>query len=222
MAEQTVDQMLDAGASCLQYFQTMLDLAKEVSLKQWPDWRDHVCRNYDNERGVDLASLRGDAVMLRLQATAARQAVTDQAAARTRVQTAWPDNAGTNAVTTLNAHQLRSEPVATTMANTATAAEAVPDAVVTAVSTKVADLKEFDPANVSSDRRLLMAAVRKVSLQAKWGDKQAAAAVERFEAQLAKDLARFDEVVATASSAIQAAYATVPEAAKGIDSSAFP
>ncbi|MCA0158696.1 hypothetical protein LB823_21070 [Tsukamurella sp. M9C] len=232
MAEQTVDQMLDGGAGCLQYFKEMLDLAKRISSKQWPDWRDHVCRNYDNERGIDLASLRGDAVMLRQQATAATQAVTDQAAARTSVQTAWPDNAGRQAVTTLNAHQTRSEPVATILERTATAAEAVPDAVVAAVATKISDLSEFDKASFGlgdvgfwDGAKIaggLMASVALGPLGALVSVDGASAAVERFEAQLAKDLTRFDQVVATAVSAVQAAYATVPAAAKGIDSSAFP
>ncbi|CAM3617050.1 hypothetical protein ACXYTP_11200 [Tsukamurella ocularis] len=231
MAEQTVDQMLDGGASCLQYFREMLDLAKRISSKQWPDWRDHVCRNYDNERGIDLASLRGDAVMLRQQATAARQAVTDQATAKATVRTAWPDNAGAQAVATLDAHHTRSEPVATTLERTATAAEAVPDAVVAAVATKVSDLSEFDKeafglGDVGYWNAAKIVGGLVVAVANPAGTITSANAteetVQRFEAQLAKDLARFDQVVAAAVSAVQAAYAAVPAAAKGIDASAFP
>lgn len=223
MAEQTVDQMLDAGADCLQYFKAMLDIAKWLSQKTWPDWRDHVCRDYDNERGIDLASLRGDAVMLRQQATAARQAVTDQSAARTSVQTAWPDNAGRAAVTTLDAQQRRSEPVATVLERTATAAESVPGAVLSAVKTKTDALSEF--ASKEADAGVWVGVMRVAGLVVPGVTSLVelnAGSRERFEAQLAQDLARFDQINATAVSAVQAAYATVPAAAKGIDSSAFP
>ncbi len=223
MAEQTVDQMLDAGADCLQYFKAMLDIAKWLSQKTWPDWRDHVCRDYDNERGIDLASLRGDAVMLRQQATAARQAVTDQSAARTSVQTAWPDNAGRAAVTTLDAHQKRSEPVATVLERTAAAAESVPGAVLSAVKTKTDALSEF--ASKEADAGVWVGVMRVAGLVVPGVASLVelnADSRERFEAQLAQDLARFDQINATAVSAVQAAYATVPAAAKGIDASAFP
>ncbi|MEC4612089.1 hypothetical protein [Tsukamurella tyrosinosolvens] len=223
MAEQTVDQMLDAGADCLQYFKAMLDIAKWLSQKTWPDWRDHVCRDYDNERGIDLASLRGDAVMLRQQATAARQAVTDQSAARTSVQTAWPDNAGRAAVTTLDAQQKRSEPVATVLERTATAAESVPGAVLSAVKTKTDALSEF--ASKEADAGVWVGVMRVAGLVVPGVASLVelnAGSRERFEAQLAQDLARFDQINATAVSAVQAAYASVPAAAKGIDASAFP
>ncbi|MCS3778468.1 hypothetical protein [Tsukamurella ocularis] len=223
MAEQTVDQMLDAGADCLQYFKAMLDIAKWLSQKIWPDWRDHVCRDYDNERGIDLASLRGDAVMLRQQATAARQAVTDQSAARTSVQTAWPDNAGRAAVTTLDAQQRRSEPVATVLERTAAAAESVPGAVLSAVKTKTDALSEF--ASKEADAGVWVGVMRVAGLVVPGVVSFAelnAGSRERFEAQLAQDLARFDQINAAAVSAVQAAYATVPAAAKGIDASAFP
>ncbi|TWS30881.1 MULTISPECIES: hypothetical protein [Tsukamurella] len=223
MAEKTVDEMLDGGAACLQYFKDMLDIAKWLSFRQWPDWRDYVCRNYDNERGIDLASLRGDAVMLRQQATAARQAVTDQATARTGVQTAWPDTAGRAAVTTLNAHQTRSEPAAVVLERTATAAEAVPDAVVAAVAAKISALSEFTTKDfdIGWGSGLKMTVLGALTMGT-------ATAVElnevriRFENQLGADLVAFTSACTTASSAIHAAYAAVPAAGKGIDASPFP
>lgn len=223
MAEQTVDQMLDAGASCLQYFKEMLDIAKWLSPREWQDWRDDVCRTYDNERGIDLASLRGDAVMLQQQAIAARQAATDQSTARTRVQAAWPDNAGRAAATTLDAHQKRSEPMATVVERTATAAAAVPDAVVAAVAAKIAALSEFTTKDfdIGWGSGLKMTVLGALTMGT-------ATMVElnevriRFENQLGADLVAFTSACATASTAIQTAYATVPAAAKGIDSSAFP
>ena len=109
MAEQTVDQMLDAGAEPLQYFKLMLEIARRISTRRWPHWIRDVCRTYDRERGIDLAALRGDAVMLRAQATAAAQAITDQSAAKDSVNAAWPDNAGRAAVTTLAAQNTRSK-----------------------------------------------------------------------------------------------------------------
>ncbi|MBS4104485.1 hypothetical protein, partial [Tsukamurella paurometabola] len=223
MAEKTVDEMLDGGAACLQYFKDMLDIAKWLSFRKWPDWRDYVCRNYDNERGIDLASLRGDAVMLRQQATAARQAATDQSGARTSVQTAWPDNAGRAAVTTLNAHQTRSEPVATVLERAATAAEAVPDAVVAAVAAKISALSEFTTKefNIGWGSGLKMTVVGALTMGTVTMDELNEVRI-RFEKQLGADLVTFRGACTTASSAIQAAYATVPEAAKGIDSSAFP
>ncbi|KXP13070.1 hypothetical protein AXK57_02220 [Tsukamurella pulmonis] len=223
MAEKTVDAMLDGGSACLQYFKDMLDIAKWVSFRTWPDWRDHVCRNYDNERGISLDSLRGDAVMLRQQATAAGQAVTDQATARTNVQTSWPDSAGRAAVTTLNTHQARSAGVAEVLDRTATAAESVPDAVVAAVAAKVAALSEFSTKefNIGWGSGLKMTVLGALT-------NGVMTAIElnnlriRFENQLGKDLVTFNKACATASSAIEAAYATVPAAAKGVDTSAFP
>lgn len=222
MAEQTVDQMLDGGAACLQYFKEMLDIATWLSPRDWPDWRDEICRAYDNEKGINLDSLRGDAVMLRGRATAARQAVTDQAGARAGVQTAWPDNAGSAAVTTLNAHQNRSEPAATVLERTAEAAEKVPDAVVGAVATKIAALSEFTMKEFTigwgSGLKLTAGLLTMGALTATEVNNLRA----RFEKQLAEDLATFTRACTTASTTIRNAYATVPAAAKAMDSSAFP
>ncbi|BDD81321.1 hypothetical protein TPB0596_10840 [Tsukamurella pulmonis] len=229
MADNTIEALLDANASCLQYFKKMLDIAAVIAPDEdWPDWRHDVCRAYDNERGMDLASIRGDAVMLREQANAARQAVTDQATARTSVQSAWPDNAGRAAVTTLNAHQTRSESVTTVLETTATAAEKVGDALVAAVTTKTSKLSEFSSSMALDGLVALVGGVNVLkAIDPTGGSVVDIVArnpylVDRFKQILKADLERFFAANNEAVAAVKAAYDTVPAAAKGVDTSAFP
>ncbi|MET9328130.1 hypothetical protein [Tsukamurella sp. NPDC003166] len=220
MADQTVDQMLDAGAEPLQYFKLMLEIARRISTRRWPHWIRDVCRTYDHERGIDLAALRGDAVMLRAQATSAAQAITDQNGAKDSVTAAWPDNAGRAAVTTLGAQNTRSASAAAVIEATAKAAEAIPDAVVAAVATKIKALTEFSVSSIDADA-LTRGVLGREILPGGTNDLDRAV-VAAFEQQLQADLTRFFAINDTAGTSIRAAYAAVPAAATGADSSAFP
>ncbi|GIZ96370.1 hypothetical protein TTY48_09820 [Tsukamurella sp. TY48] len=214
MADRTIDSMLDLGAAPLQYFRIVLNVASMISAKQWPDWRDHFCRAYDNERGTDLEALRSDAAKLRKAASVARQAATDQSAARGDVDRGWPDSAGRSALVTLDAHQKLSTPIADSLEASATAADAADGAVVAAVAQKVAKLNaEFTAAETETLSQQFETMPRGMLLDAEF--------VANFEARLSQDVELFDSIIAEARTAIEKAYAAVPAAAK-VDTSAFP
>lgn len=210
MAEETVDAKLDSGDDTLQYFRTMLDIAAVVTPDiRWPDWQDYFCRHYDRERGTDLAALRGDAAMLRAEAQTARQTVIDQTAIKGDVQRGWTDSAGQVAVSTIEAYLQAAGQVAGVLEKTATAAEGVADAVAGAVDKKVQRMTaEFDSAAAKYIWTWVKTAVTAVLEQK---------VRKRFIEQLSNDIRAFDSIINDATTAIEAAYAKVPDAANGLN-----